>query len=137
MIAMTSLFLADIPAPAPGGMEAWLLAAAALGSVLMLSLNLLDRVTGRRTRLEQPIQVEAAPNPLSRLEHERHCSEVRRRLDMVEAQVNEIRAMRERDKQEIIEAGERRAERIYDQIGKLSEEIKTINRSIGRLEHHD
>lgn len=109
------MVLADIPAPAPGAIENWLLALAAVVAMANQGLGLFHKF--------RPQMIQLAEQFVTRSSFHKHAELNRAHHEKIEARVSALERKLEGDKDEIIKAGEDRAIKIHDRINVLIEKV--------------
>ncbi len=118
--------LSQIPTPAPGSVESWLISATAVVSMALLFKKFLGRSPGPES---------TAPGWSDLKEHREEWREEARQLrDSVETRINAVHGKLDAMKSELLAAGERRCDSIHRRINELEAGLARVDERTLRRE---
>jgi len=125
-LEMTPL-LAQIPSAAPGSIETWLLAAAAIVAIANQGIGLFKNVKN------SPQFIQLSEQFTTRSSFHKHAELNRLAHDRIESRVAALERKLEHDKDEIIAAGEERARLIHDRINVAIEKLGELRGEVNHI----
>ncbi len=100
-----------------------------LAGALLLLFNVIDRMSGKTKdrAIQQPLRVVTDPQVMTKAEHVEHCGYMERRVVALESRTDRIEHKMEKDKSEIIDAGEHRAIHIHNRINDIDRTVSALD----------
>lgn len=118
------LLLGNIPTPPQGAIETWLLSAAAIVAMINQGMGLFTKF--------KPQIIQLTEQFVSRSSFHKHAELNRLSHEKIEARVTALERKLEDDKDEIIAAGQARADGIHDRMGVM---LSAIGELRGEVRH--